>query len=87
MQILHYLPAAERPDSSYKDASFPPHLQVVTRLLTPFCNTQFLIVNLFSSLSIITVIKRLEVNQLPKHFPSLLYTALSTSGGIWTASF
>ena len=42
MQILRYLPAAERPDSSYKDASFPPHLQVVTRLLTPFCNTQIL---------------------------------------------
>lgn len=40
MQILHYSPAAERPDSSCKDASFPPHLQVVTRLLTPFCNTQ-----------------------------------------------
>lgn len=40
MQILHYLPVAERPDSSYKGASFPPHLQVATRLLTLFCNTQ-----------------------------------------------
>lgn len=41
-QILHYLPAAERPDSSCKDVSFPPHLQVATRLLTLFCNTQIL---------------------------------------------
>lgn len=69
--MLRYLPAAERPGSSYKDASFPPRLQAGTRLLTPFCNTQiffFLIVNPLSSLSIITVIKRLEVHQL-KTFP------------------